>query len=67
MAVLATLSGDPVDPLMTFWAGNTTDSENIVWDWKDGGTVGFNQVPTIGSNGYNLSFGNFGWSNIDRL
>jgi hypothetical protein len=65
--VPSTLSGDPVDNAMTFWNGNTADAENLVWERKDGGQVGFNQVSTTGSNGYNLSFGNFGWSNIDRL
>lgn len=67
LAVPSNLSGDPVDNDMTFWTGNTTDPENIVWDRKDGGAVGFNQVPTTGTNGYNVNFGTFGWSNIDRL
>lgn len=66
LEVPATLTGT-VDPLMTFWTGVTADPENIVWDRKDGGAVGFNQVPTGGANGYNVNFGNFGWSNIDRL
>ncbi len=66
LEVPATLTGT-IDPLMTFWTGTTADPENIVWDRKDGGAVGFNQVPTTGTNGYNVIFGNFGWSNIDRL
>ncbi len=66
LEVPATLTGS-IDPLMTFWTGVTADPENIVWDRKDGGAVGFNQVPTGGTNGYNVTFGNFGWSNIDRL
>lgn len=35
-----------IDLLMTLWTGVTADPENIVWDRKDGGAVGFNQVPT---------------------
>jgi hypothetical protein len=65
LKVSETLSGDPLDNLMTFWSGNTTDPENIVWERKDGGQVGFNSA--VGTNGYNVTFGNFGWSNIDRL
>jgi hypothetical protein len=66
LEVPATLTG-AIDPLMTFWTGVTADPENIVWERKDGGQVGFNQVPTTGTSGYNVTFGNFGWSNIDRL
>ncbi len=66
LEVPATLTG-AIDTLMTFWTGVTTDPENIVWERKDGGAVGFNQVPTGGTSGYNVTFGNFGWSNIDRL
>lgn len=66
LEVPATLTG-AVDSGMTFWTGVTTDPENIVWNRKDGGQVGFNQVPTGATNGYNVTFGNFGWSNIDRL
>ena len=62
------ITGAP-DTGMTFWEGTTADPENIVWDRKDTGAVGFGQVPTGGAGGagYNVLFGNFGWSNIDRL
>ena len=63
--VPAVLTGT-LDTGMTFWDGVTTDPENIVWNRKDGGAVGFNQVPT-GAGGYTATFGNFGWTNIDRL
>ncbi len=62
--VPTSISGTP-DPAMTFWTGETTNPENIVWARKDGGQVGFNSAN--GVNGYNVTFGNFGWSNIDRL
>jgi hypothetical protein len=59
-----------MDTAMTFWAGDTTDSDNLAWvkpgapagtgGQKDG-NVGFNQ------NTYNVNFGNFGWTNVDRF
>ena len=60
-----------IDTGMLFWAGDTTDAENLAWvrpgtaagaagGQKDG-NVGFNQ------NSYNVSFGNFGWTNVDRF
>ena len=64
--VPANLTG-VVDTEMTFWEGNTTDPENIVWQKPanavggHGGVVGFNQ------SGYTATFGNFGWTNIDRF
>jgi hypothetical protein len=60
LTVPSSLTGT-VDNGMTFWNGDTTDPENILWDRKDGGAVGFNQT------GYMLTFGNFGWTNIDRF
>lgn len=58
---------DPLDTGMTFWAGDNTDADNIAWvkpaagPADHGGAVGFNQ------NSYNVTFGNFGWTNIDRF
>ncbi len=59
-----------IDTAMTFWAGDTTDADNLAWvnprnaagagGQKDG-NVGFNQ------NSYNVTFGNFGWTNVDRF
>jgi hypothetical protein len=68
LTVPESLSGDPLDNAMLFWAGDTTDADNLAWK-RDagtpvgghGGVVGFNQ------NSYNVSFGNFGWTNIDRF
>jgi hypothetical protein len=57
-----------IDNTMTFWEGITTDEENLVWDEVEfgagpqgGGMVGFE-----GTN-YQVTFGNFGWSNVDRF
>ena len=64
--VPASLTGT-VDTGMTFWDGNINDPENIVWQKPEpitgghGGVVGFNQT------GYTVTFGNFGWTNIDRF
>lgn len=69
LTVPENLSGEPLDNTMVFWQGNTTDADNLAWEKPDvavggphgGGAVGFNQ------NSYNVSFGNFGWTNIDRF
>lgn len=69
LQVPANLTGT-MDAGMTFWAGDTTDADNLAWvrpgtagaagGQKDG-NVGFNQ------NSYNVSFGNFGWTNVDKF
>lgn len=59
-----------MDTAMTFWAGDTTDADNLAWVRPGGavgtgggkdGAVGFNQ------NSYSVTFGNFGWTNVDRF
>lgn len=59
-----------MDTEMTFWTGDTTDADNLAWvdprnaagtaGQKDG-NVGF------GQNSYNVTFGNFGWTNVDKF
>ncbi|TDD99884.1 hypothetical protein E0F76_01395 [Flavobacterium cellulosilyticum] len=59
-----------LDTGMTFWAGDTIDADNLAWvrpgtagaagGQKDG-NVDFKQ------NSYNVSFGNFGWTNVDKF
>ena len=61
LEVPANITGT-LDTGMTFWEGTTADPENIVWDRK--GPLGFEQ---IAGGTYIGTFGNFGWSNIDRL
>ncbi|WP_246020705.1 hypothetical protein [Flavobacterium humi] len=58
---------DPLDAGMAFWAGDNTDPDNLAWvkpaagPADHGGAVGFNQ------SSYTVTFGNFGWTNIDRF
>jgi hypothetical protein len=60
---------DGLDTAMTLWIGNTEDADNLVWK---------NAVDAAGTNGgkggvqgegnnYYVSFGNFGWTNVDRF
>ncbi|MDG2431159.1 hypothetical protein [Flavobacterium sp.] len=61
-----------VDTGMVFWTGNTNDEENLVWEQPtplplnagfgpERGNVGFNHT------NYNMTFGTFGWTNVDRF
>jgi hypothetical protein len=69
LKVPANLTGT-LDTEMLFWAGDTKDPENLAWvnprntagagGQKDG-NVGF------GQNSYNMSFGSFGWTNVDKF
>jgi hypothetical protein len=60
---------DGLDTAMTLWIGNTEDKENLVWRnaadaaGPNGGKGG---VQGEGNN-YYVSFGNFGWTNVDRF
>jgi len=59
-----------MDTGMLFWAGDTKDEDNLAWvnprnaagtgGQKDG-NVGFGQT------NYNVSFGSFGWTNVDKF
>lgn len=70
LQVPANLTGG-IDTGMVFWVGDTTDEENLAWvqpvplpltaGGQKGGNVGFD--PTS----YNVTFGNFGWANVDRF
>ena len=69
LQVPANLTGT-IDTEMLFWAGDTKDEDNLAWvnprnaagtgGQKDG-NVDFKQ------NTYNVSFGNFGWTNVDKF
>jgi hypothetical protein len=56
---------DGIDTAMTLWAGNQEDPDNLAWreakGAPQGGGVGIEQ------NSYYVSFGNFGWTNVDRF
>lgn len=71
LQIPANLTGT-VDTGMVFWTGNTTDEENLVWEQPiplplsagfgpERGNVGFNH------SNYNMTFGAFGWTNVDRF
>ncbi|MGA9638765.1 hypothetical protein [Flavobacterium sp.] len=59
---------DGVDNAMTLWKGIIDDNGNLVWeDARDAaGTNGKGGVEA-GQNSYYVSFGNFGWTNVDRF
>ncbi|MCI4444200.1 MAG: hypothetical protein JHC39_11925 [Lentimicrobium sp.] len=69
LQVPANLTGT-IDTEMLFWAGDTKDEDNLAWvnprnaagtgGQKDG-NVGFGQTS------YNVSFGSFGWTNVDKF
>lgn len=57
---------DGAEAGMTLWDGDLQDPDNLAWNRADvggpqGGAVGFNTA------GYSATFGNFGWTNIDRF
>jgi hypothetical protein len=60
---------DGVDNLMTLWNGVIDDEGNLAWedarkvDTANGGKGGVE----AGQNSYYVSFGNFGWTNVDRF
>ena len=58
-----------LDNAMTLWFGNTEDADDLVWrEAKDGadGTGGKGGVQGEGNN-YYVTFGNFGWTNVDKF
>ena len=68
LVIPADLTGG-IDDAMVLWTGNTDDVENLTWNQQNpagatgpqAGNIGFEQ------NAYNISFGNFGWTNVDRF
>jgi hypothetical protein len=60
---------DGLDTAMKLWIGNVEDPENLVWrNAADatGANGGKGGVQGEGNN-YYVSFGNFGWTNVDRF
>jgi hypothetical protein len=58
-----------LDNAMTLWAGNIDEEDNLVWrEAKDGadGTGGKGGVQGEANN-YYVTFGNFGWTNVDKF
>ena len=69
LIVPSNLTDTSIDNAMVFWKGNTTDDENLTWEIPapatgpqgENGHVGFS------SSNYYVTFGTFGWTNIDRF
>ena len=68
LVVPSNLTETAVDNAMTLWNGIVDDPENLTWaaanpatGGPQGGGVGFEQ------NSYYVTFGNFGWTNVDRF
>lgn len=60
---------DGVDTAMTLWKGIIDDEGNLAWEdaRKADGTNGGKGGVEAGQNSYYVSFGNFGWTNVDRF
>ena len=59
-----------MDTGMLFWAGDTKDPENLAWvNPRDAAGTGGQKDGNVGfgQNSYNVTFGNFGWTNIDKF
>ncbi len=67
LVVPAGLTGG-IDTEMTLWEGITDDAENLVWREEEPGTGG-PQGGGVGfeGNNYYVSFGDFGWTNVDKF
>ncbi|MFC5682379.1 hypothetical protein ACYE2N_11305 [Flavobacterium sp. MAHUQ-51] len=68
LLVPANLTGG-VDPTMTLWKGIIDDEGNLAWKdagRADGTNGGKGGVQAEGNN-YYVSFGNFGWTNVDKF
>lgn len=68
LLVPSTLTETTIDTGMILWTGVIDDPENLAWRAQNpatggpqGGGVGFEQ------NSYYVTFGNFGWTNVDRF
>jgi hypothetical protein len=66
LLVPAILTGT-VDPEMLLWTGDVADPDNLAW--KRGDAAGAPQGGEVGvkGNNYFVSFGNFGWTNVDKF
>jgi hypothetical protein len=60
---------DGVDPAMTLWTGIIDAKGDLAWaDARDAtGANGGKGGVEAGQNSYYVSFGNFGWTNVDRF
>jgi hypothetical protein len=65
LVVPTNLTGE-ADPEMILWKGNVKDPENLVWEQNRDANGGKGGVGVEGNN-YYVSFGNFGWTNVDKF
>jgi hypothetical protein len=66
MQVPADLTGTTADTAMTLWAGEINTEGNLAWREQKDAAGGKGGVGTQG-NTYFVTFGNFGWTNVDRF
>ncbi|MEO8533963.1 MAG: hypothetical protein ABI441_09440 [Flavobacterium sp.] len=68
MLVPATLT-DGVDNTMTLWTGAVDEAGELAWREAKGGADGGNGKGGVQGEGnnYYVTFGNFGWTNVDRF
>jgi hypothetical protein len=68
MIVPTTLTGG-LDNTMTLWTGVIDEAEELVWREAKAGADGANGKGGVQGEGnnYYVTFGNFGWTNVDRF
>lgn len=65
LTVPASLSGG-LESGMLLWAGDTQDEDNLEWK-RDQNPAGGQGGVDAANNNYYVSFGNFGWTNVDKF
>ena len=69
LQVPANITGT-LDTEMLFWAGDTTDEDNLAWvNPRNAAGTGGQKDGNVefGQTSYNVSFGSFGWTNVDKF
>ncbi|REG96367.1 hypothetical protein [Flavobacterium aquicola] len=66
--IVPTILTDGLKTGMQLWIGNQEDPENLVWkNVADPGTNGGKGGVQEEGNNYYVTFGNFGWTNVDKF
>ena len=66
LIVPTNLTDNADTPGMTLWTGDVADAENLAWKRAGNPPAGQGGVDAGGGN-YYVSFGNFGWTNVDKF
>ncbi len=66
LLVPASLTGTP-DPEMLLWTGDTANADDLAWKKAKADTAGGQGGVRAEGNNYYVSFGNFGWTNVDKF